>query len=165
MGQEIEAVALQRKHHILARIDNPEEWKKLKTLVQSKPVVIDFSQPEMVQENILNCFRYNIPVVVGTTGWNDQLPEIIKVCKEGNHTLLTASNFSIGMNIFFAANKYLASLMNEQESYNVSIQETHHIHKLDKPSGTAISLAGQIIQNASKTKDDQEVVNLEDHKN
>jgi len=116
-------------------------------------VVIDFSQPEMVQENILNCFRYNIPVVVGTTGWNDQLPEIVKTCKEGNHTLLTASNFSIGMNIFFAVNKYLASLMDEQESYDISIIETHHKHKLDKPSGTAISLAGQIIQNLRRKKE------------
>jgi len=153
MGKEIEALALQRQHHILARFDNPEEWKNLKALAQSKPVVIDFSQPEMVHSNIMNCFGYNIPVVVGTTGWNDQLPEIIEACKNGNHSLFTASNFSIGMNIFFAVNKYIASLMDEQESYDVSIQETHHIHKLDKPSGTAISLAGQVIQNLRRKKE------------
>lgn len=152
MGKAVEAIALERKHTILARFDRPDDWNALKGLTAENPVVIDFSQPGMVSTNIRNCFQYSIPAVVGTTGWNKELPAIIEACKKGNHALLTASNFSIGMNLFFAVNTYLASLMDDQLNYEVSIEETHHIHKLDKPSGTAITLAEQIIQQLRRKK-------------
>jgi 4-hydroxy-tetrahydrodipicolinate reductase len=146
MGKEVESVAVGRNHVILAKFDRPEDWKALEKMAGHSPVVIDFSQPEAVHQNILRCFRHDVPVVVGTTGWNDQLPEMIETCRKGHHTLLTGSNFSIGMNLFFALNKYLASLMDNQEAYGVTLEETHHVHKLDKPSGTAITLAEQLIE-------------------
>lgn len=150
MGREVESTALQRGHVILSKFDQPDEWELLGSMADKKPIVIDFSQPSAVYENILRCFQFHIPVVVGTTGWNEQLPQAVEKCRKEGQALLTASNFSIGMNIFFALNKYLADLMDQQESYDVSISETHHIHKLDKPSGTAITLAEQLLNNLKR---------------
>ena len=146
MGKEVESVAKLRNHIILAKFDRPDDWNALDKLTVHHPMVIDFSQPEAVLQNILRCFRSDVPAVVGTTGWNEQLPALVETCRKGHHTLLTASNFSIGMNLFFAVNKYLATLMNDQEAYEVSLEETHHIHKLDRPSGTAITLAEQLVE-------------------
>jgi len=146
MGKEVESVALERGHTILGKYDQPDDWRALEKLSGSVPVVIDFSQPGTVFDNILRCFQYKLPVVVGTTGWNDRLPDAIATCRKEGQALLTASNFSVGMNIFFALNEYLAGLMSGQDTYDVSIRETHHIHKLDKPSGTAITLAEQLLK-------------------
>jgi 4-hydroxy-tetrahydrodipicolinate reductase len=101
-------------------------------------------------ENIYHCFEHNIPVVVGTTGWLDDLEEIIKQCRERNQALMFAPNYSIGVNLFFDLNRCLARLMSSWEDYEISIEETHHIHKLDSPSGTAIVLANDIIRNSDR---------------
>ncbi len=152
MGKEIEKIALQRNHSIVAIIDHSSDWDKLKISKEMSPVVIDFSQPDVVLENIKHCFAINLPIIVGTTGWDKYHSEIYSLCNEINQTILVASNFSIGMNIFFAMNKHLSSIMDKFENYNVSLSETHHIHKLDKPSGTAVTLADQIIENISRKK-------------
>jgi len=146
MGKEIEKIALQRNHSILGIIDKASDWNKLKATENKFPVVIDFSQPDVVVENIKHCFNNNLPIVVGTTGWDNFHSEINSLCKEKNQTILVASNFSIGMNIFFAMNKQLSAIMDQFETYDVSLSETHHIHKLDKPSGTAVTLAEQILE-------------------
>lgn len=153
MGRAVEAIARKRGHRVIARFDRESDWDALGSMDIAGAVAIDFSQPSTVYKNITRCFQHRIPVVVGTTGWNDSLKEVIETCKKEHQALLTASNFSIGMNIFFAVNTYLASLMNDQESYDVSIEETHHVHKLDKPSGTAISLSQQIIEQIRRKKE------------
>lgn len=146
MGKEVEKIALQRKHRIIARFDTEEEWEQLDTLKQDIDVVVDFSFPETAVKNIKYCFRSGIPVVTGTTGWYDELDEIKKQCNNFEGTLFYAPNFSIGINLFFRANKQLAKLMKGVEGYQVSMKETHHIHKLDAPSGTAIKAAEDIIE-------------------
>lgn len=166
MGKEIEKAALQRNHTIIARIDTFDDWKRLGEKDFKDTVAIDFSQPDVVENNIYSCFKYSIPVVVGTTGWNSRQAKIKDVCNEKNQSLFIASNFSIGMNLFFALNQYLAGLMNNHTNYDVSMEESHHIHKLDKPSGTAISLAEQIIQVLSRKNEwslesDKNKTNLE----
>lgn len=152
MGKEIEKIALQRNHTIVGIIDQATDWNKLHLEEHITPVVIDFSQPDVVVENIKYCFNNNLPIVIGTTGWDNFHPEIFNLCKEKNQTILVASNFSIGMNIFFDLNQRLASIMDQFEAYDVSISETHHIHKLDKPSGTAVTLAEQILESISRKK-------------
>lgn len=153
MGREIEKTALERKHKIAAIIDTEEDWSKYQKEIAKSDVVIDFSQPDVAVQNILRCFKAEIPIVSGTTGWDNQKEEIRKLCIEQGKTIFTASNFSIGVNIFFEVNKKLAKLMGEQENYAISMKEIHHIHKLDKPSGTAIHLANQITSNNPGIKD------------
>jgi len=150
MGKEIEKIALHRNHSILNIVDQVSDWEKLNISKNKFPVVIDFSQPDVVVENIKHCFNNNLPIIVGTTGWENYHSEIKKLCKEKNQSILVASNFSIGMNIFFAMNKQLSSIMDKFETYDVSLSETHHIHKLDKPSGTAVTLAEQILENVKR---------------
>ncbi len=108
-------------------------------------VAIEFSRPEAAAANILRCFDAGVKVVCGTTGWNDRLPAVRDECLSGNHGIVYASNFSIGMNLLFYLNQHLAELMDSQPQYDVQIEETHHLQKLDKPSGTAIILASQIL--------------------
>lgn len=145
MGKEIEKICLERSHEISLIIDiqnlsdlNRENLKKV-------DVAIDFTTPATVVENILTCFDAGIPVVAGTTGWNKDLKRISGICLEKNQALFYSSNFSIGVNILFAINEYLASIMNKYPQYDVIMEEIHHTQKLDAPSGTAISLAEQII--------------------
>ena len=145
MGKEVEAVALKRGHQILAKIDRTEEWEQLDAEWPKTDVVIDFSQPEVVIDNLNRCFSAGIPIVTGTTGWDKQLEEVSKACNVKKGTLFFAPNFSIGVNIFFLANQQLAKLMAGVEGYSTTIEETHHIHKLDAPSGTAIKTAEGII--------------------
>ncbi len=145
MGKSIEQIALQRKHTINAVVDKSEDWISYEEKIRASDVLIEFSMPDTVVENIKKCFALSVPVVVGTTGWDDARHEIVNLCKDGGHSLFYASNFSVGMNIFMAANEYLACLMNAFDDYDLRIEETHHIHKKDMPSGTAISLADQII--------------------
>lgn len=150
MGKEIEQIALSRGHEIIAKIDahnaGPENTEQLK----KANVAIEFSTPASVISNIHKCFENNIPIIVGTTGWNDKQEEIKKLCLEKKQSLFHASNFSIGVNIFFKVNEYLAKMMNNHTDYNVSIKEIHHIHKLDSPSGTALTLANNIIKNLER---------------
>ncbi len=151
MGKAIEQIALERGHEIVLKIGSSN--KALITSIKAD-VAIDFSLPSTVVENIKHCFNQDIPIVVGTTGWNDALKEIDTLCHSKKQSLLYASNFSIGVNLFFEMNKKLAELMNHFEQYDVSINETHHTEKLDAPSGTALSLAGQITTKIKrKTKE------------
>ena len=142
MGREVEQIALERNHEILLKIDSQTEIDA-KNLSKAE-VAIDFSMPSSATYNILKCFDVNVPVVVGTTGWSDKLEDIKQVCLEKDQTLFYASNFSIGVNVFFELNRKLAQLMNKHTSYDVSIEETHHTQKLDAPSGTSITLANEI---------------------
>ncbi|MDR1951849.1 MAG: 4-hydroxy-tetrahydrodipicolinate reductase [Bacteroidales bacterium] len=149
MGKIIEKIALQNGHEIVAKIDNDNDWKRLENQVKQADVAIEFSTPQTVVKNIFHCFDLNIPIVVGTTGWHEQKNEIFSYCTEHQKTLFHASNFSIGVNLFFELNKHLANMMKNYSDYNVHIEEIHHLQKLDKPSGTAITLA----ENLSKTVD------------
>lgn len=157
MGHEVEQVALQRGHKIIARIDNSSELENLKTLKSEKRsdseevVAIEFSTPATALNNIYRCFDMNIPVVCGTTAWYQHLDEVKSRCEKENQALFYAPNFSIGMNIMFMLNKQLAKL-SENYNYRLSLTETHHIHKLDKPSGTAVKLAEDIIENNDNYK-------------
>jgi 4-hydroxy-tetrahydrodipicolinate reductase len=145
MGKAIEQIALDRGHEVLARVNNEEEWLEQADLLKSCDAAIEFSIPEFAVANIRKCFALNLPVVVGTTGWYEHKESIIQEVESKNQTLFFASNFSIGVNIFFEINRQLARLMNPHKEYDVSIEEIHHIHKLDAPSGTAITIAEQII--------------------
>jgi len=146
MGKEIEKIAIERNHEIFLKIDTEEDWKNIGDQLKDADVAIEFSMPACVIENIKKSFNAEVPVVVGTTGWNKQLESIKEECLKNNHSLIYGSNFSIGVNIFFEINRKLAQLMNEYEDYNVSAEEIHHITKLDAPSGTAISLANDILK-------------------
>src|SRR6267154_1798821 len=150
MGKAIEGIALQRGHSIAAKVDTREELLKF---TGSADVAIEFSQPDAVIENLKFCFERNIPVVCGTTGWLEKKNEIETFCNQKSATFFYASNYSLGVNLFFKLNEYLAQLMNGRGGYEVAIDETHHTQKKDAPSGTAITLAEGIIKNnASKKK-------------
>ena len=146
MGNAIEEVALQRGHEIVAKIDQ-NNYEKLGDSLKIADVAIEFTRPDAAVTNIRACLAANTPVVVGTTGWNNELEALTQETKLQKGSLLHASNFSVGVNLFFALNAQLAKLMSTHNSYGASISETHHIHKLDEPSGTAISLADQVIEN------------------
>ena len=145
MGHAIEEIALQRRHEISLKIsiDNTED-NTIENLKKAD-IAIEFTGPESAFDNINKCLEAGIPVVSGSTGWLDRYEEIIWNFKQGGGAFLYASNFSIGVNIFFETNKRLAQLMASQPEYNVTIEEIHHTHKKDAPSGTAITLAEQII--------------------
>ena len=157
MGHEVEQVALQRGHKIIARIDNSSELENLKILKSEKRsdsedvVAIEFSTPATALNNIYRCFDMNIPVVCGTTAWYQHFDEIKERCEREGQALFYAPNFSIGMNIMFMLNRQLAKIT-EKYDYKLSLTETHHIHKLDKPSGTAVKLAEDIIKNNDNYK-------------
>ncbi|MBR4738586.1 MAG: 4-hydroxy-tetrahydrodipicolinate reductase [Bacteroidales bacterium] len=140
MGHAIEAMASERGHSVVATIDCGDLWPER----LEADVAVEFSTPATAVENIRRCWRLGLPVVCGTTGWNAQYEAVKAECLAGGHALFTASNFSIGMNIMFSLNERLAELMRDRNEYRVSISETHHIHKLDAPSGTALSLQRQI---------------------
>jgi 4-hydroxy-tetrahydrodipicolinate reductase len=145
MGKEIEAIALKRNHNIVLKINKDNASTITDADLKKADVIIEFSTPHAVLENIKKCINAQVPVVIGTTGWYDKFEEIKKLCSEKNGGLFHATNFSLGVNLFFKVNTYLAELMNKYNDYEVSMEEIHHIHKLDKPSGTAITLAEQII--------------------
>ncbi len=150
MGKAIEEIALQKGHHIVLRIHDQNLEELTKENLQKADVAIEFTGPQSAVQNILLCFNAGVPVVCGTTGWLSQMNMVKEKCKEINGSFLYASNFSIGVNIFFELNKKLASLMGKQSNYNVSIEEIHHTEKKDAPSGTAITLAEQIIEASSQ---------------
>lgn len=152
MGKEIETIAKNRRHEIVSIIDinNREDFDSPEFL--SADVAIEFTRPETAYANYKRCFERNMPVVAGTTGWLQHLEDVQKECKENHQTFFYASNYSLGVNIFFALNNYLAKLMNRFSSYDVIIEETHHIHKLDAPSGTAITLAEGILDHIERKK-------------
>jgi 4-hydroxy-tetrahydrodipicolinate reductase len=143
MGKAIEKIAIDRGHSISFKTNNCNL-----NLINNVDVAIEFSTPESAFTNIKNCLDSNVPVVSGTTGWLEDLEDIKKLCDKKNGSFLYASNFSLGANIFFELNKKLAYLMSDKNQYKTSIDETHHIHKVDKPSGTAITLANDIISSS-----------------
>lgn len=143
MGKAIEKVAIDRGHLISFKTNKCDL-----NFINDVDVTIEFSTPESAFTNIKNCIDSNVPVVSGTTGWLEDLDDIKKLCDKKNGSFLYASNFSLGANLFFELNKKLAHLMSDKNQYKTSIDETHHIHKVDKPSGTAITLADDIISNS-----------------
>jgi len=145
MGHAIEEIAVSRGHEIVLRVSTKNLEDNTVSNIQKADVAIEFSRPEIAFNNLTQCLDAGVPVVCGTTGWLNRFEEIKKYCAEKKGALLYASNFSIGVNIFFELNKRLAQLMSAQQEYEVSMEETHHKHKKDSPSGTAISLAEQIL--------------------
>lgn len=145
MGKEIEKIALERGHEITLKYSGNEDLH-----LTNVDVAIDFSIPDSAVANISTCFNNNVPVISGTTGWLNSYDEMVDLCQEKNGAFIYASNFSLGVNIFFELNKQLATMMNALKDYNVSIEEIHHTKKLDAPSGTAITLAEGIIENSNK---------------
>lgn len=150
MGKEIEQIALSRGHAIVLKVDKDNAETYTVEELKRADVAIEFSIPKSAVDNIYKCFDANVPVVVGTTGWLGTLKEVQSKCVDNNQALFYASNYSIGVNLFFKLNEYLAKLMNAYPEYNVSMEEIHHVHKLDSPSGTAITLANQVIEQIQK---------------
>jgi 4-hydroxy-tetrahydrodipicolinate reductase len=152
MGKEIEQIALKRKHTIIARVDMDNASTFSIAELSKADVAIEFSTPETAVKNIYKCFEAKVPVVVGTTGWLKKFNTVKADCKKKKQGLFYSSNYSIGVNIFFKLNTHLAKIMNAYKDYDVSIEEIHHIHKLDSPSGTAITLANQILSEIKRKK-------------
>jgi len=153
MGQLIEKFAVKRGHEISLIIDKDNRESISANDISGADVAIDFSEPAAALDNIHLCFDANVPIVVGTTGWYNYLDEVKSLCLDENQTMLYGSNFSIGVNVFFHINKLLAKAMNPYKQYDVQVEEIHHIHKLDAPSGTAITIAEGIIDGLdNKTK-------------
>ncbi|UUW09389.1 4-hydroxy-tetrahydrodipicolinate reductase [Flavobacterium plurextorum] len=145
MGKVIERIALERGHEIVLKKDEFNTYDGLSTA----DVAIDFSVPTAAVDNISNCFHANVPVVSGTTGWLEHFDDMVALCNEKQGGFISSSNFSLGVNIFFELNEYLAKIMSQFDSYKVSMEEIHHTQKLDAPSGTAISLAKGVIENSN----------------
>ncbi|KQW97808.1 4-hydroxy-tetrahydrodipicolinate reductase [Flavobacterium sp. Root420] len=145
MGKVIERIALERGHEIVLKKDESNTYDGLSTA----DVAIDFSVPTAAVDNISNCFHANVPVVSGTTGWLEHFDEMVALCNEKQGGFISSSNFSLGVNIFFELNEYLAKIMSQFDSYKVTMEEIHHTQKLDAPSGTAISLAKGVIENSN----------------
>lgn len=150
MGKAIEEIALLKGHQIVLKIDHENLLDLTEENIEKADVAIEFTNPQSAVNNILYCLHASIPVVSGTTGWLNQLNTIETKCIEVNGSFLYASNFSIGVNIFFELNKKLAALMKPHSGYDVSIEEIHHTQKKDAPSGTAITLAEQIIASSKQ---------------
>lgn len=152
MGKAIEEIALQKGHEIVLRVNTESRSTLQVEELHQAQVAIEFTTPHAAKENILLCFQAGIPVVCGSTGWTSELPAIENICKQQQGSLLYASNFSVGVNLFFELNKKLAALMAHQPSYEVILEEIHHTQKKDAPSGTAITLAEQILQAIDRKK-------------
>lgn len=144
MGKIIDEISQNRRHEVVARLKETPTKESL----NDADVVIEFSNPEAAFENIKVCLENKIPVICGTTGWLDKKTEIERIAAEQNSAFLYGSNFSLGVNLFFAINEKLAKLMNNVDEYQCQLEEIHHIHKKDAPSGTAISIAEGIIENS-----------------
>jgi 4-hydroxy-tetrahydrodipicolinate reductase len=148
MGKTIENIALLRGHEVILRLDvhNPEDFDRL----AEADVAIEFTRPESAFDNLKRCIAAKVPVICGTTGWLQQYDNVKELCQKNDSALFYASNYSIGVNIFFEINRHLASMMNKYPMYNIKMEETHHTQKLDAPSGTAITLANGILENIER---------------
>lgn len=146
MGQAIADLALEKGHEVILKITAENAAELTKENLKKADVAVEFTRPETAVKHLLMCFRCNVPVVSGTTGWLDELPRVLQARKEYNGGFFYASNFSIGVNITFAVNRVLARLMQDQPNYEVGMEEIHHTQKLDAPSGTAITLAQDILE-------------------
>ena len=145
MGQVIEKIAMQRGHEIVVRKSIGDSFDGL----ENATVAIDFSAPDAAVENISTALNLGIPVISGTTGWLNDYDKMVQLCNEKNSAFISSSNFSLGVNIFFELNTYLAKIMSKFEDYKIGIEEIHHTQKLDAPSGTAITLAKGVIENSN----------------
>lgn len=152
MGQAIEQIAQERGHEVVLKITSANRADMTTDALRQADVAIEFTNPEVARENVTDCLQAGVPVVCGTTGWNKGLNEVKLKAVENETAFLQASNFSIGVNIFFEINKQLARLMNDQAEYDVQIEETHHTQKKDAPSGTAITLAEQVQEGMTRKK-------------
>ena len=162
MGHMIEDIALQRGHEIVCKIDADNQQDFDSDAFINADVAIEFTNPTAAYGNYLKAFSHNVKVVSGSTGWmKDHKADVEALTKDGKHTLFWASNFSIGVAIFSAVNRYLAKIMNQFPQYDVAMEEIHHVHKLDAPSGTAITLAEEIIENLDRK--DKWVKGLQHH--
>lgn len=152
MGKTIEGLAKEAGDEVLTIIDEDNKSALSSAEFAEADVAIEFTRPESAYDNIVACFKAGVPVVSGTTAWLDQYEDAVAECETQQGAFFYASNYSIGVNIFFALNKYLARLMDEQEQYKVLLEEIHHTSKLDAPSGTAITLAEGILENIKRKK-------------
>ena len=151
MGRMIEEIALSRGHEIVSSIDIGNQQDFDSTAFRSADVAIEFTAPQVAYDNYLRAFRHNVKVVSGSTGWLKEHGEDVKrLCTEGGQTLFWSSNFSLGVTVFHAVNRYLARIMNQFPSYSPTMEEVHHIHKLDHPSGTAITLAEELVSEVDR---------------
>jgi 4-hydroxy-tetrahydrodipicolinate reductase len=153
MGKAVEKIALAKNHEIVYKVNLENAMNFMPISLQNVDVAIDFSMPSAAVDNILKCFEYRVPIIVGTTGWYDQFDEIKDKCMNEGQAMVYSTNFSIGVNIFYKINKILAKMMNDHPDYDVMIEEIHHTEKKDYPSGTAISLAKQIIEENKNKKE------------
>jgi len=157
MGKTIEEIALQRGHEIVLKVDeNTKEYN-----IKIADIAIDFSIPSVAFDNISNCLNNSVPVISGTTGWLNKYPAATELCNKKNGGFIYASNFSLGVNIFFELNEQLAKMMHQLEEYDISMEEIHHTKKLDAPSGTAITLAEGVIKHTNKKSWNLDVTNSE----
>ncbi len=152
MGRAIEEIALQKGHEVVCKVGIENLEDRTAENVNKGDVVIEFSSPDSAYENVKLCIENGVPVVCGSTGWLDKYDEVKKLAEQKNGGLLYASNFSVGVNIFFAVNKKLAELMAPHKEYEVDLKEVHHTQKLDAPSGTAITLAQQVLNSIERKK-------------
>jgi len=152
MGKAIEKVAIANGHEILLKISSTNKEAFTKENLCKCDVAIEFTNPHNAVENLIKCFEAGIPVICGSTGWLNELNRVQDICNSNDGAFVYASNFSIGVNLFFELNTYLAKLMSQYPTYNVQLEEIHHTEKKDAPSGTAITLAEQILENQDKKK-------------
>lgn len=152
MGKAIEEIAVQKGHEIILKIDQPNLHELTKENITAADVAIEFTSPHSAFDNVKQCLDFGIPVVCGSTGWTERLGELKKYCMAKSGAFIYSSNYSVGVNIFFEVNKKLACLMVPHKEYDVLIKETHHTQKKDAPSGTAITLAEQILENLPRKK-------------
>jgi 4-hydroxy-tetrahydrodipicolinate reductase len=150
MGKAIENIALQKGHEIVLKIDYNNASEMTPDNLQKADVAIEFTGPESAADNIKRCIEAGVPVVSGSTGWLARWQEVSEVCLEKDSAMVYASNYSIGVNLFFEVNKFLAKMMNEYSQYDVKVSEVHHTQKLDSPSGTAITLAEQVLEHIKR---------------
>ena len=152
MGKAIEEIALAKGHEIVLKIDISNAHEFTQEHLSRADVAIEFTGPHSAFDNVMKCLAWGVPVVCGSTGWLDKWDEVKNYCEAQKGSLVYASNFSIGVNLFFEVNSFLARLMNNHPEYNVSMEEIHHTQKKDAPSGTAITLAEQVLQHIAAKK-------------
>jgi 4-hydroxy-tetrahydrodipicolinate reductase len=152
MGKAIEEIAIERGHNITLRITSANKHEMTKENFATTDVAIEFTNPEVAKDNVMKCLNAGVSVVCGSTGWNEEVHLAKMKAVDMNKAFLIASNFSVGVNIFFEVNKLLAKLMGDQPDYNITVEETHHTQKKDAPSGTAITIAEQILENMERKK-------------
>lgn len=153
MGKEIEKIAIERGHSIVLTIDINNQQDFTTENLKKADVVIEFTTPATAYNNYITCFNAGVPVVSGSTGWTEKYDEIASLCKKTNNAFFYSSNYSLGVNIFFELNKKLAEIMNNFPQYDVCVEEVHHNQKLDAPSGTAITIAKDLLANIDRKKD------------